>query len=394
MQAYLAKCLEHGQTPGILYFSSPVPLKETPMSDAPPATATSFRWLVRIPEVFAESAEELLLRLRATKSTKLGHEYYLIQTSQADAVNHSGASLFLRWNLPIQHSWPCHPQKMENFIEKAAQALFQKFGHLHPQNILIGQLNPNPSHIYYKGLASNLRGRVLQLFPALPAAKREVEEQDGAALTLYCLVGKEGLFCGMQSPRESNGLYPGGTKYISQSSANTISRAGAKVAEALHYLLMYRSPLPADSDWLELGASPGGMTSELLSRGYRVSAVDRAPLDPRLNKEKNLTFIKSDVATFQPRGGVKFDAMLCDLNGGGQESIQQVIRLSKYLKNNGLVIFTLKLPDVETVQETLVLLDSVVQAAADAGLQLLAQTHLSYNRHEFTLFFESQGTSA
>ncbi len=364
------------------------------MSDVSPAAPTSFRWLVRIPEVFADSADELLQRLGAAKSTKLGHEYYLIQTPRADAVSHSGVSLFLRWNLPIQHSWPCHPQKMENFIEKAAQALFQKFGHLRPQNILIGQLNPNPSHIYYKGLASNLRGRVLQLFPSLPVAKLEVEEQDGAAETLYCLVGKEGLFCGLQSPRESNGLYPGGTKYISQSSANTISRAGAKVAEALHYLLMYRPALPQTSHWLELGASPGGMTSELLSRGYHVTAVDRAPLDPRLNKKKNLTFLKSDVATFQPRGGVKFDAMLCDLNGGGLESIQQVARLAKHLKKHGLVIFTLKLPDVETVPETLALFDSVVRAAADAGLHLLAQTHLSYNRHEFTLFFESQGATA
>ncbi|MEY4485330.1 MAG: hypothetical protein RL693_2782 [Verrucomicrobiota bacterium] len=364
------------------------------MSDASPAAPTSSRWLVRIPEVFSDSVDELMQRLGATKSTKLGHEYHLIQTPYSDAVPHSGVSLFLRWNLPIQHSWPCHPQKMENFIEKAAQALLLKFGHLRPQNVLIGQLNPNPSHIYYKGLASNLRGRVLQLFPALATSKLEVEEQDGNASTLYCLVGKEGLFCGMQSPRESNGLYPGGTKYISQSSANTISRAGAKVAEALHYLLMYRPALPKDSYWLELGASPGGMTSELLSRGYRVTAVDRAPLDARLNKEKNLTFLKSDVATFQPKAGAKFDALLCDLNGGGLESIQQVIRLSKHLKPQGLVIFTLKLPDVETVTETLRLFDSVVEAAARAGLSLLAKTHLSYNRHEFTLFFEYQDASA
>lgn len=364
------------------------------MPDATTAPATSFRWLVRIPDVFADSVDELLRRLGATKSTKLGHEYYLIQTPHADAVQHSGVSLFLRWNLPVQHSWPCHPQKMENFIEKAAQALVLKFGHLALQTILIGQLNPNPSHIYYKGLASNLRGRVLQLFPSLTDSKLDVEEQKGDVPTLYCLVGKEGLFCGMQSPRESNGLYPGGTKYISQSSANTISRAGAKVAEALHYLLMYRPALSKDSHWLELGASPGGMTSELLSRGYRVTAVDRAPLDPRLNKEKNLTFLKSDVATFQPRGGEKYDALLCDLNGGGLESIQQVSRLSKHLKPQGLVIFTLKLPDVETVPETLALFDSVVQAAAASGLKLLAKTHLSYNRHEFTLFFESQGASA
>ncbi len=360
------------------------------MSEESSSVTASHRWLIRISDVFVDSVEEILQQLEATTSMKLGHEYYLIQTVNSDAVRQSGVSLFLRWNLPIQHSWPCHPQKMENFVEKAAQALFLKFGHLNPQTILVGQLNPNPSHIYYKGLASNLRGRMLQLFPSLKESKLDVEEQNSEAPTLFCLVGKEGLFCGMQSPKECNGLYPGGTKYISQSSPHTISRAGAKVAEALHYLLMYRSALPVDSAWLELGASPGGMTSELLSRDYRVTAVDRAPLDLRLNKERKLDFIRSDVATLQLREGTKYEAMLCDLNGKGQDSIKQVIRLSKHLKKNGLVLFTLKLPSVKTVQESLAVLDSVVNAAAVAGLYLLAKTHLSYNRHEFTLFFEYQ----
>lgn len=367
-----------------------MPLKDMITPVKSPEAATSSRWLIRISDVFEDSVDDLLQRLGATKSTKLGHEYYLIQTPNSGAVRQSEASLFIRWNLPIQHSWPCHPQKMENFIEKAAQTLFLKFGHLNPQTILIGQLNPNPSHIYYKGLASNLRGRTLQLFPALSESKLEVEEQNGDRPTLYCLVGKEGLFCGMQSPRKSNGLYPGGTKYISQSSVNTISRAGAKLAEALHYLLMYHAALPKDSLWLELGASPGGMTSELLSRDYRVTAVDRAPLDVRLSKERRLTFIKSDVATFQLKDRTKYEAMLCDLNGNSQASIRQVIRLSKHLKKDGLVIFTLKLPSVKTVSATLALLDSVVNAASAAGLSLLAKTHLSYNRHEFTLFFEYQ----
>ena len=31
----------------------------------------------------------------------------------------------------------------------------------------------------------------------------------------------------------------------------------------------------------------------------------------------------------------------------------------------------------------------IVKTAIAAGLQLFAQTHLTYNRHEFTLFFET-----
>jgi 23S rRNA C2498 (ribose-2'-O)-methylase RlmM len=192
----------------------------------------------------------------------------------------------------------------------------------------------------------------------------------------------------MQSPRNANGFYPGGTKYISQHTPNTISRAGAKVAEALHYLLMYLPELPAESHWLELGASPGGMTSELLARDYRVTAVDRAPLDKRLDRHRGLTFLCADAATFLPPPGTRYDALLSDLNGDARESMRLVIRAAKHLNPGGLVIFTLKTPGAETVSETITLFESVVDTAAAAGLTLLARTHLTYNRQEFTLFFQ------
>src|SRR5262249_14689767 len=152
------------------------------------------------------------------------------------------------------------------------------------------------------------------------------------SLTLFGMVGKQGLFCGTLSPRLANGLYPGGTKFIQQDSPSTISRAGAKVAEALHYLQMYHPALPANSRWIELGASPGGMTSELLARGYQVTAVDRAPLDPRLRHRENLTFVSADVATFQPKSGYSYDAILSDLNGDARESLQHVLRLLRNLR--------------------------------------------------------------
>jgi hypothetical protein len=40
--------------------------------------------------------------------------------------------LFVQWNLPLEHTWPCHPAKMEGFIEKAEfrkrTRLVAKFG--------------------------------------------------------------------------------------------------------------------------------------------------------------------------------------------------------------------------------------------------------------------------
>lgn len=352
-----------------------------------PATAPAVRpWLVRIPEIFAGIAEAVLQRFGAVSTTRLGQDYYLIKTPTPEAVQQSEAAKFARWNLPLDHTWPCNPQKMEGFIEKAAQTLLKKFGGRKPQGIFIGTLHPTSPDKYYKSLASNLRGRVLQLFPPLPAST--VEEQNPNAETLFCLVGKEGLFCGMQSPRASNGLYAGGSKYIDQDAPDTISRAGAKIAEALHYLLLHRPPLPPGTHWLELGACPGGMTSELLAREQRVTAIDRAPLDKRLDGRPGLKFVLDDVAAFQPRPGITYDALLCDMNGPPEESIEQVTRLARALKKGGLVVFTLKVPRIETVEEPCTLFRQIVVMAEAAGLKLFAQTHLTYNRHEFTLFFE------
>ena len=343
-------------------------------------------WLVRIPEIFAGIADTVLQQLGAVASTRLGQDYYLIKTATPAAIRQSEAAKFVRWNLPMDHTWPCNAQKMDGFIEKAAQTLLKKFGERKPQGIFIGTLQPTSPDKYYKGLASNLRGRVLQLFPKLAAVT--VEEQDPLAETLFCLVGKEGLFCGMQSPRASNGLYAGGSKYIDQDAPDTISRAGAKIAEALHYLLLYRPPLKQGSHWIELGACPGGMTSELLARSQRVTAIDRAPLDKRLDGRPGLKFFLEDVATFQPKAGTSYDALLCDMNGPPEESIEQVIRLSRFLKKGGLVVFTLKVPRVETMEDPCAFFRLIVSMAEAAGLRLFAQTHLTYNRHEFTLFLE------
>ena len=343
-------------------------------------------WLISLPEIFDGLASPILQALATTSVTRLGQEYYLIKTTNPAAIHNSEVAKFLRWNLPIHHTWPCRPQRMGGFVEKAAQTLVRKFGHHTQQGIFMGPLHPGSPDKYYKSLASNLRGRTLQLFPSLSA--NSIEEQAPDMTSLFCLVGKEGLFCGMQSPRSSNGLYPGGSKFIDKTAPDTISRAGAKIAEALHYLLMYRPPLAPGSHWIELGACPGGMTSELLARGQRVTAIDRAPLDARLNNSEGLTFVLKDVGDFNPPPATAYDAMLSDLNGPPEESMAHIARLLPYLRESGLVVFTLKVPKMASVEEPCALFREIACQADGYGLRLFAQTHLTHNRHEFTLFFE------
>lgn len=355
-----------------------------PKSEAAVSAPADKPWLVRIPGIFSPVAEEVLQRFKASSVKKLGTDYYLVKVPDGRIFRRSEAGMFAQWNLPMEQTWPCNPQKMESFIEKAAQTLFDNFEQRKPQALIVGRLNAGSPDPYYKHMAINLRGRLVQLFP--PFKIKEVEEQDPSAETLFCLVGKEGLYAGMQTPRESNGFYAGGSKFIGGD--DKISRAGGKIAEALHYLLLYRPMIPAGRRWLELGACPGGMTSELLARGYRVTAVDRTVLDKRLDGHRGLKFVHTDVRSFQPDDSELFDALLSDLSGDADEAIEEVARLARHVHRDGIIIFTLKVPRVESVQGPVHLFQEIVDIAREEGLRLFAHTHLTYNGHEFTLFFE------
>ena len=87
----------------------------------------------------------------------------------------------------------------------------------HPQTIFVGPLDPGGSEppIPHARLQSPRPGTAI--FPPHAAAIRDAEAPgQPRAKTLFCLIGREGLFCGIQSPVESNGFYPGGTKFIRQ----------------------------------------------------------------------------------------------------------------------------------------------------------------------------------
>jgi len=347
-------------------------------------------WLLRIPAVFAGMSAEILGALGASAAKRLGGDYHLVKLARPAALGDSEAAKFIRWNLPLHHSWPCSPCEVERFIEKSANALAAKFAPAGVQAVMMGALDPGSPNRQFRTLASNLRGRTLQLF-APEVAGCGVEAQHAQRPSLFALLGKEGLFAGAQSPRACNGFFPGGTKFISQSAEATISRAGAKIAEALHFLPLHRALPPIRAAWLELGASPGGMTSELLHRGFRVTAVDRAPLDARLDGHPGLTFVRGDAGHFTPAPGARFEALLCDLNSAAEQSIGHVLRLTESLAPGGLVVFTLKFAGVDSFGAINRLFKSVVDRAARGGLRLLATTHLTYNRKEFTLFFERHG---
>jgi len=374
---------EEGSTPG------PFLSMSSDSESSPPATSSEQHVLVRISATFEGVVDEMKMRLGAVEAKKFPGGFRLWRVASLKAMKDSTVSSFIRWMLPMHHIWPCNPAKMDTFIEKAAQTMLTKFGNRSPQALFVGALNPSSPDPYYKLMASNLRGRLKQVFPEMPV--NDVEMQDSNRKTLFCMVGREGLYCGLETPKWCNGLYPGGTKFMPHDTEDMVSRAGAKIVEALHHLRLFRSPPKEQSRWLELGAAPGGMTQELLARHYRVTAVDTGAMDPRVVGKPGLIVVKKNVSEFTPMPDWNYEAVLCDLNGSPFDSIAHVARVSKALLRKGLVVFTLKLPKVESLDEPISIIGSVEADAAEAGLRLIARTHLPSNRNEMTLFFEKTG---
>ena len=353
----------------------------------PPSPPT---WLIRLSPVFRDVEAGLLAECGLRLVKRLGRDLMLVKAEGAAGWREVRAAAFFGWRMPVGHSWPCVPAETPGFVEKAAQAMVRKFGDRPVQTVLVGALDPSAPDRYDQKLASNLRGRVLQVFTPLPV--RDAEAQDPAADTLFALVGRDGVFCGVGSPGACGGFHAGGIKFIRQGRPGQISRAGAKIAEALHQLRLERAVPDAGAQWLELGASPGGMTAELLQKGYRVTAVDRAPVDARLEGAAGLRFVAQDAASFRPSAGEKFAAILSDMNGDPAEAMSHVLRFAGFLAADGLVVFTLKLPDTGDLRAMLRVFDAVVSQAAAAGLRLFRSTHLAYNRHELTLFLDTGGS--
>ena len=342
-------------------------------------------WLVRIPDVFADLADAIAPHARRLPSEG---DYHRIESSGAGFPVADAARIFLRWRLPVHHAWPCNPEKTSRFVEKAATAMAEKFSPFHPRGLRIGAFEPMAARGEFRKLASNLRGRTLQLMQESTASAESIAPD---APVVFALVGKSGLFCGLQTPREANGFHPGGTRYIRQSDLEIPSRAGAKIVEALHHIRLLANPPQPGTEWLELGASPGGMTAELIRHGFRVTAIDRAPLHPSLALRPELSFARADVTRWLPPAGKTFGALLCDMNGPAESAIAQVARLSAALEPGATVIHTLKTPAENTFLEIIALHQRILTAAAKAGLAHLQTTHLTYNRREFTMFLARPG---
>jgi 23S rRNA (cytidine2498-2'-O)-methyltransferase len=170
---------------------------------------------------------------------------------------------------------------------------------------------------------------------------------------------------------ECSSPFPGGRIEFAEDREGPPSRAYLKLWEAL--VRCGKWPGPGER-CLDAGASPGGWTWALSRLGAQVTAVDRAPLEPRVLALEGITFLKHDAFTLRPEDLGPRDWVFSDV-------ICYPSRLYEWVKkwlDSGLCenfVCTIKMqgpePDFETTRRF-------------AEIPGSAVVHLYHNKHELT----------
>ncbi len=145
------------------------------------------------------------------------------------------------------------------------------------------------------------------------------------------------------------------------------SRAYLKLWEALTRLGAW--PQPGET-CLDLGASPGGWTWALAQLGARVTAIDRAELDPRVTALPNVTWREGSAFTLPPE---PVDWLVCDVIAY-PDKLLALVQTWVASGLAGRIVCTIKFQG-ETDHE------AAAAFTAIAGGRVM---HLFHNKHELT----------
>ncbi|MFN7550226.1 MAG: 23S rRNA (cytidine(2498)-2'-O)-methyltransferase RlmM [Pseudomonadota bacterium] len=131
---------------------------------------------------------------------------------------------------------------------------------------------------------------------------------------------------------------------------------------------------------VDLGASPGGWTFQLVARGMRVTAVDNGPMDDALMASGQVEHRREDGFRFRPRQRV--DWVVCDM-------VEQPARVAALMRDwlaegaARAAVFNLKLPMKKRWLETQRCIGMLEDALGDGWL--LRAKQLYHDREEVTV---------
>ena len=229
-----------------------------------------------------------------------------------------------------------------------------------------------------KALASLTRPLAVHLERGLAKAGVVLDAPNAPRLHVF-FVGGRACYVGTSDPARSSPWPMGIVRLRMPSQAP--SRSTLKLAEAFLLLVGARDFPPALTA-VDLGASPGGWTWQLVHRGFMVTAVDNGVMDERLLESGQVRHRRDDGFHYRPPEPV--DWMVCDM----VESPSRIAQLAARWIAEGWcreTVFNLKLPMKKRWEEVLRCREILDQALGGGGY-FLRMKHLYHDREEVTAY--------
>ena len=192
------------------------------------------------------------------------------------------------------------------------------------------------------------------------------------------IVEPDQWWLGMHHVESVGQRWPGGVPKLSIPD-EMISRAYLKVCEALSW-----SRLPAISGdaFVEIGCAPGGSAQALLDRGFSVTGIDPADVDPRLRDRPGFAHIRKRGADLRRVEYRPFRWLIADLNVAPSYTLDTVedIITHKDVKVEGMLL-TLKLMDRPLYSKV----GEYLERVRSWGYEEVRARQLAFNRQELCL---------
>lgn len=227
-------------------------------------------------------------------------------------------------------------------------------------------------------------GKINQLLAeAIVEETGAVEDIKKPQIVVSVLCAQEQAYLGISLGRNNLSLWPGGMRHFAQT-PEQISRAEFKLLEATE---TFGVTLPERGRALDLGAAPGGWTRLLLATGLQVVAVDPAKLDPRLARSPRLQHYRGYAEAYLEelaRQRPLFDVITSDMRMDAREAARLLIQARGFLRRDGFILSTLKLPHATASIDPLKNLHEA-QSLLSRSFGLVQTKQLFHNRQEVTV---------
>jgi 23S rRNA (cytidine2498-2'-O)-methyltransferase len=239
-----------------------------------------------------------------------------------------------------------------------------------------------------KSLASLIKPLTPHLEKALRKAGVAFDDEKAGERLHVFFVGGRACYVGV-SEVDNSSRWPMGIVRLRMPSSAP-SRSTLKLAEALTEFLDEKERakrLAPGMTAVDLGASPGGWSWQLVKHGLMVLAVDNGPMDAALLDSGQVKHRRDDGFHFRPAEPV--DWMVCDMI----ESPSKIARLAAKWVAEGWCresIFNLKLP-MKKRWEEVERCRAIIDEALGGGGYYLRFKQLYHDREEVTAYLARRG---